>query len=69
MVHLYPQPDAQGLAKTKDFYLNRLGRTLSDEEAYEVLSAVMSFLYLQTLPADAVPQEPDTQEQDTAAAP
>ena len=60
MVHLYPQPDAQGLAKTKDFYLNRLGRTLSDEEAHEVLSALMRFLYLQSLPPDAVPQEPGT---------
>jgi len=59
MVHLYPQPDAQGLAKTKDFYLNRFGKTLTDEEAHEVLSAVMRFLYLQSLPPEIVPQEPD----------
>jgi len=59
MVHLYPQPDAQGIAKTKDFYLNRLGKTLTDKEAHEVLSAVMCFLYLQSLPPDIVPQETD----------
>lgn len=58
MVHLYPMPDAEGLAKTKDFYLNQLGRTITDAEAYEVLNSVMRFLYLQSLPPEVMPEEP-----------
>jgi hypothetical protein len=50
MVHLYPVPDAEGIAKSKDFYLNRVGRTLTDEESYAVLNSVMHFLYLRSLP-------------------
>ncbi len=50
MVHLYPVPDAEGIAKTKAFYLNRVGRTLTDEEAYAILNSVMHFLYLRSLP-------------------
>lgn len=65
MVHLYPQPDAQGLAKTKEFYFNRLGRTLTDEEAYEALNSVMRFLYLQSLPPDVLPEEPDSDGEET----
>ena len=63
MVHLYPIPDAEGLAKTKDFYLNRLGTTITDAEAYEVLNSVMRFLYLQTLPSEAIPEEPELKKQ------
>jgi len=57
MVHLYPVPDAEGLAKTKTFYLNRFGKALSDQEAYDILSSVMRFLYLQSLPPDVLPEE------------
>ena len=46
MLHHYPTPDAEGLAKTKELYLNQCSRELTDEEAYEVLSQVMRFLYL-----------------------
>ena len=60
MVHLYPTPDAEGLAKTKDFYLNQFGKTLTEEEAYEVLNSVMRFLYLKSLPPDVLPEEPES---------
>lgn len=43
---LYPTPSTQGLAKLKNFYLNEWAMTLSDEQAYEILSGLMRFLYL-----------------------
>ena len=46
MLHHYPTPDAEGIDKTKELYLNRFGKTLTDEEAYEVLNTVMRLLYL-----------------------
>ncbi len=42
---LHPTPDAQGIAKTQEFYRSRYGKTLTEAEAAEALGAVMRFLY------------------------
>jgi hypothetical protein len=61
MVHLYPTPTAEGLAKTKAFYWNRFTKQLTDEEAYEVLNSVMRYLYLINLPCSPTPSTPESQ--------
>jgi len=45
MTDLYPIPDAEGIAKTKEIYLNRFGKSLTDEQAAEILGRVMRFLF------------------------
>ena len=45
MSDFLPLPDSEGLAKTKELYLNRFASTLDDEEAGLVLGSVMAFLY------------------------
>ena len=64
MLHHYPTPDAEGIAKTKDLYLNQYGKTLTEEEAYQILFAVMRFLYLinnplEEPPCSATPSTPE----------
>ena len=61
MAKLFPIADAQGIAKVKELYLNRVGRTLSDEEAAEVLTLVMRFIYLTSgacFDMDSTPENP-----------
>ena len=48
---LLPQPDAIGIAETKELHLSNYGRVLSDEEAHEILSRVMRYLFLINNPA------------------
>ena len=43
---LYPTPDEEGIAKTKKLYLNRFNLEISDDQASEVLSRVMRYIYL-----------------------
>ena len=59
MLHHYPTPDAEGLAKTKELYLNQFGKTLTDEEAYQILYSVMRFLYLINNPCCTTPSTPE----------
>jgi len=46
MTFLAPIPDAEGIAKTQEMYLNRFGISLTAEQAAEILGRVMRFLYL-----------------------
>jgi hypothetical protein len=46
MDYLSPIPDPEGIAKTKDLYLNRFGMALTDEQAADVLGRAMRFIYL-----------------------
>jgi hypothetical protein len=43
---LLPLADEEGIAATKDLYLKRLGRTLTDAEAADVLQRLMTIMYL-----------------------
>lgn len=45
MMQLVPIPDAQGIAKLQELYLNRFGKRISDEETAEVLGRLMRYLY------------------------
>lgn len=45
MVHLYPTPDEKGIQDTVQYYRS-CGIEISTEQAYEVLYAVMRFLWL-----------------------
>lgn len=44
--YVFPQPDAEGIARVQEIYLNKCDKTLSEAEAREVLSRVMRYLYL-----------------------
>lgn len=60
---VFPQPDAQGIAETKELYFNKLGRTLTDAEAAEALGRVMRYLFLQFSPCsstESIPESPTT---------
>lgn len=46
MTYLSPQPDAIGIIKTKELYLKKYNKVLSDGEAEEILGKVMRHLYL-----------------------
>lgn len=46
MDYLLPIPDAEGIAKTKEIYLNQFGMTITDEQAGDILGRVMRYLYL-----------------------
>lgn len=46
MIYLLPVPDAQGIAKTRELYLNRFGTEIDEEQAADVLGRVMRLLYL-----------------------
>lgn len=46
MHYLFPQPDAEGIAKMKDLYLNRFDKELTDEQAAEILARIMRVLYV-----------------------
>ena len=50
MLHLYPTPSAEGIAKIKQLYLNRFAKAITDEEAYEILYSLMRYVYLMTHP-------------------
>lgn len=43
---LYPTPSSGGIAKLQRFYQNEYGVELSEEQAHEILSGIMRFLYL-----------------------
>ncbi len=46
MSFLLPTPDHIGIAKTKELYLKKYGKVLSDGEAGEILGKVMRYIYL-----------------------
>lgn len=46
MNYLLPLPDAEGIAKTKEMYLNRFGKVITDDQAADILGRIMRFLYL-----------------------
>lgn len=46
MNHQLPQPNTVGIAKTKELYLNKYKRVLTDAEAAEILGKAMRYLYL-----------------------
>ena len=60
---VFPQPDAAGIAKTQELYLNKVGHALTEAEAREVLSRVMRYLYVLNFPCfytDSTPENPTT---------
>lgn len=60
---VFPQPDAEGIAKTQELYLNKVGKTLTEGEAREVLSRVMRYLFLLNFPCsdtESTPENPTT---------
>ena len=60
MNSLYPLPDNDAIAKTKELYLNQLNIELTDEQAAEVLSRVMRFVYLTSELCSATPSTPES---------
>ena len=44
-----PLPTPAAIAKTKDFYLTKFERDLTDAEAYEICSLVTAHIYLTIL--------------------
>ena len=46
MTDLLPTPDAEGIAKVKELYLNRFGISLTDEQADDALGRIMRYIYL-----------------------
>ena len=46
MDFLMPQPDAIGIAETKEICLRKYGRVVTDDEAKEILGRVMRYLFL-----------------------
>lgn len=67
MSYLIPLPDSEGIAKTQELYLNRLGISLTEEEAAEVLSRVMRFLYLTSELCSDTPSTPENPKTTKAA--
>jgi len=60
---VFPQPDAEGIAKTQELYLNKCGKIISESEAREVLSRVMRYLYVLNFPCfdtESTPESPTT---------
>lgn len=60
---VFPQPDAEGIAKTQEVYLNKVGHALTEAEAREVLSRVMRYLYVLNFPCfdtDSTQENPTT---------
>src|SRR5690349_5340487 len=55
MSYLLPTPDEEGIAKTQELYLNRIGKTLTNEEAAEVLGRAMRYLFLINHPCSTSP--------------
>lgn len=43
---LFPTPDAEGIARTKEIVFNKCGKSISDEEAAQLLGGLMRYLYL-----------------------
>jgi hypothetical protein len=56
---MHPTPDAEGIAKTKELYLNRFGKAITDEQAHRVLGSVMRFIYLINQPCSDTPSTPE----------
>lgn len=56
---VFPQPDAEGIAKTQELYLNKCGKHISEGEAREVLSRMMRYLYVLNFPCSATPSTPE----------
>ncbi len=43
---IYPTPSPEGITKLQEFYRKEHALEISDEQAYEILSGIMRFLYL-----------------------
>ena len=43
---LLPQPNAKGIARTRELYERKYGRVLTDAEAAEALGKVVRYLFL-----------------------
>jgi len=48
MSYLLPLPDPEGVAQTKELFLNKYGKAISDEQAADILGRVMKYIYLTT---------------------
>ena len=53
----YPTPRPEAVAKARQIVLSKYGRELSENEARELLSRIMQFLYLSAHPEDQPPRE------------
>ena len=59
----FPQPDAEGIARVQEIYLNKCGKAISEADAREVLSRVMRYLYLLNFTCsttESTPENPTT---------
>ena len=54
---IYPTPSAEGIAKLQDFYKREHALEISEEQAYEILSGIMRFLYLTEIKPPAAEEE------------
>lgn len=43
---IYPTPSPEGITKLQEFYIKERGLEISVEQAYEILSGIIRFLYL-----------------------
>lgn len=60
---IFPQPDAEGIAETQKLYFNKVGRSILESEASEVLGRVMRYLFLLNMPCsntESTPENPMT---------
>ena len=56
---MFPQPDAEGIARVQEIYLNKCDKAISEAEAREVLSRVMRYLYLLNFICSATESTPE----------
>lgn len=60
---IFPQPDAEGIARVQEIYLNKCDKAINEAEAREVLSRVMRYLYLLNFTCsttESTPENPTT---------
>ena len=54
---IYPTPSAEGIAKLQEFYKRECALEIGEEQAYEILSGIMRFLYLTEIKPPAAEEE------------
>ena len=64
MNFLLPQPDSLGIVRTKELYLRKFKKELSDSDAQQILAKIMRHLFLINNPicssTDNTPENPMT---------
>lgn len=55
-----PQPNARGIARTQELYFNVSGRSITEEEARDILARVMRYLFLMNFPCSDTERTPES---------